>query len=130
MKSKYTLALGLAAGVAIGAVAVNVLHAQQGKPVYTVAEIQIKDNDAYMKEFAPKAQAALKKAGDSQFLAAGPAMKIEGEPPPASTRVTIRRYNSMEEAKAAYGSPEYMEARKVGDKYATFRVFALEGVSQ
>ena len=130
MKIKYTLALTLVAGVAIGAVAVNVLHAQQGKPVYTVAEIQIKDSDAYMKEFAPKAQAALKKAPASQFLAAGPATKIEGEPPPPSTRITVRRYNSMEEAKAAYSSPEYLEARKIGDKYATIRVFAVEGFSQ
>jgi uncharacterized protein (DUF1330 family) len=130
MKSKCTLALALMTGVAAGAVMVEVLHAQQGKPVYTIAEIQIKDSDAYMKEFAPKAQAALKKAAGSQFLAAGPATKIEGEPPPHSTRVTIRRYNSMEEAKAAYSSPEYLEARRIGDKYATFRVFALEAVSQ
>jgi uncharacterized protein (DUF1330 family) len=36
----------------------------------------------------------------------------------------------MEDAKAAFSSPEYMEARKIGDKYATFRVFAIEGVSQ
>ena len=130
MQSKYTLALGLPAGVAVGPVAVEVLQDQQNKQVYTIAEIQIKDNDAYMKEFSPKAQAALKKTAGSQFLAAGPATKIEGEAPPPSTRVTVRRYNSMEEAKAAYSSPEYLEARKIGDKYATFRVFAVEGVAQ
>jgi uncharacterized protein (DUF1330 family) len=129
MKSKYTVALTLVTGVAVGAVAVEVLHAQS-KPVYTIAEIQIKDSDAYMKEFAPKAQAALKKTAGSEFLAAGPATKIDGEPPPPTTRVTIRRYSSMEDAKAAYNSPEYLEARKIGDKYATFRVFALESVSQ
>jgi uncharacterized protein (DUF1330 family) len=83
-----------------------------------------------MKEFSPKAQVALKSTAGSQFVAAGTPTKIEGEPPPPSTRVTIRRYNSMEDAKAAYSSPEYMEARKIGDKYATFRVFAIEGVSQ
>ena len=83
-----------------------------------------------MKEFSPKAQAALKNVAGSQFVAAGTATKIEGEPPPPSARVTIRRYNSMEDAKAAYSSPEYKEARKIGDKYATFRVFAIEGVQQ
>ena len=132
MESKYTLALALVAGVAIGAVAVEALHAQGKPPVYTIAEIQIKqgDQDAYMKEFSPKAQAALKSIAGSQFVAAGTAMKIEGEPPSPSTRVTIRRYNSIEDAKAAYSSPDYMEARKIGDKYATFNVFAIEGVSQ
>jgi len=132
MKSKYTLALAAVTGVTIGAVAVEVLHAQGKPPVYTIAQIQIKEGDAdvYMKEFAPKAQTALKNIAGSQFVAAGTTTKIEGEPPPPSTRVTIRKYNSMEDAKAAYSSPEYKEARKIGDKYATFRVFAIEGVSQ
>jgi uncharacterized protein (DUF1330 family) len=132
MKPKFTLAVALVTGVAIGAGAVEVLHAQGKPPVYTIAQIQIKegDQDAYMKEYAPKAQAALKSIAGSQFIASGTATKIEGEPPPPSTRVTIRRYNSMEDAKAAFSSPEYMEARKIGDKYATFRVFAIEGVPQ
>jgi len=130
--SSFRIASVLLAGVALGALAVEGLHAQAKPPVYTIAEIQIKesDRDAYMKEFSPKAQAALKSIAGSQFVAAGTATKIEGEPPPAGTRVTIRRYNSMEDAKAAYSSPEYLEVRKIGDKYATFRVFAIEAVSQ
>jgi uncharacterized protein (DUF1330 family) len=128
MKSQYTVALTLITGVVIGAGAVEVLHAQS-KPVYTVAMIQISDPEAYMKEFAPKAQAALKTAG-SQFRAGGSPTMIEGESTPPNTRITVRRYNSMELAKAAYGSAEYQEARKIGDKYAKFRVFAVEAVSQ
>ena len=128
MKSPYTVALTLITGVAIGSVVVEVLHAQS-KPIYTVAMIQISDPDEYMKEFAPKAQAALKTAG-SQFLAGGSPTMIEGDPAPPNTRITVRRYNSMEEAKAAYGSAEYKEVRKIGDKYAKFRVFAVEAVSQ
>jgi uncharacterized protein (DUF1330 family) len=128
MKSKYAVALTLITGVAIGAVAVEVLHAQS-KPIYTVAMIQISDPDAYMKEFLPKAQAALKTAG-SQFLAGGSPTMIDGDPAPPNTRITVRRYNSIEEAKAAYGSPEYKEIRKIGDKYAKFRVFAVEAVPQ
>jgi uncharacterized protein (DUF1330 family) len=128
MKSQYTVALTLITGVAIGAVAVEVLHAQS-KPIYTVAMIQISDPEAYMKDFSPKAQAALKTAG-SQFLAGGSPTMIEGDPAPPNTRITVRRYNSIEQAKAAYSSAEYKEARKIGDKYAKFRVFAVEAVSQ
>jgi uncharacterized protein (DUF1330 family) len=47
------------------------------------------------------------------------------------SRRTVRRYNSLEEAKAAYSSPQYKEARKMAHKYgAKFRVFAVEAVSQ
>ncbi len=30
----------------------------------------------------------------------------------------------------AYNSPDYKEARKIGDKYATFRIYAVEGVAK
>jgi uncharacterized protein (DUF1330 family) len=128
MKSQYTVALTLMTGVAIGAIAVELLHAQS-KPVYTIAMIQVSDLEAYMKEFAPKAQAPLKTTG-SQLLASGSPTMIEGESAPPNTRITVRRYNSIEQAKAAYGSAEYQEARKIGDKYAKFQVFAVEAVPQ
>src|SRR5262249_40174739 len=55
---------GMLAGAAIGALTVSGLHAQ-GKPsVYLVTEIVVTDPDNYAKEFAPKAQATIKSAGD------------------------------------------------------------------
>ena len=53
---------------------------------------------------------------------------LEGAPP--KTRVTIQVWDSLEKMKAAYESAEYKEARKIGDKYATFRAFAVEGLPQ
>jgi hypothetical protein len=35
----------------------------------------------------------------------------------------------MEQAKAAFNSSAYKEAKKAGDKYAKFRVYAVEGLS-
>jgi uncharacterized protein (DUF1330 family) len=125
MKTQYAVTLGLVAGVAIGAVAVQVqgLHAQGKPPVYVVAEIDISNPDAYAKEFLPVVQSGLGKA-----VAAGKPTTIEGEP--AKSRVTVRAYDSLEAAKAAYSAPAYKEARKIGDKYAKFRIFAVDGVSQ
>jgi uncharacterized protein (DUF1330 family) len=37
-------------------------------------------------------------------------------------------FESMEAAKAAYTSPAYLEARKIGHKYAKLRIFAVEGL--
>jgi uncharacterized protein (DUF1330 family) len=123
MKVRYTVGLAMLAGVAIGAIAVQGLHAQGKAPVYVVAEIDISNPDAYTKEFLPIVQSNLGKA-----VAAGKPTTIEGEP--AKSRVTVRAYDSLEAARAAYSSSAYKEARKIGDKYAKFRIFAVEGVSQ
>ena len=128
MKTYVTVGLSMLAGIGVGAIAVQTLHAQAKPPIYRIAEIQVTDVDAYTKEFAPKAQAALKAAG-GRFLAAGQNVTaLEGDPP--KTRVTIQVWDSLEKMKAAYDSTEYKEARKIGDKYAKFRAFAVDGVSQ
>jgi uncharacterized protein (DUF1330 family) len=51
-----------------------------------------------------------------------------GDPP--KPRVAIMVFESMEKAKAAFNSSAYKEAKKVGDRYAKFRVYAVEGLSQ
>jgi uncharacterized protein (DUF1330 family) len=128
MTSYYAVGLSLLTGVGIGAIAVQTLHAQGKPPIYRIAEIQITDVEAYTKEFAPKAQAALKGAG-GRFLAAGQNVTaLEGDPP--KTRVTIQVWDSLEKMQAAFNSPEYKEARKIGEKYAKFRAFAVEGLPQ
>ena len=70
MRSNYKIAVAVTAGVAIGALAVQGLHAQAKPPVYFVAEIEVTNPDAYAKEYAPKAQAIIKAAG-GRFLAIG-----------------------------------------------------------
>ena len=59
MNTKYKIALGVLAGAALGAAAVQGLHAQAKPPVYFVAEIDVMDQEAYGKEYAPKAQALI-----------------------------------------------------------------------
>ena len=53
MKTRSMAALALLAGAAIGAVAVQGLHAQSKAPVYVVTETDITDLDAYQKEYLP-----------------------------------------------------------------------------
>jgi uncharacterized protein (DUF1330 family) len=36
----------------------------------------------------------------------------------------------LDQAGAAYNSAAYKEARKIGNKYATFRIYAIEGLAQ
>jgi uncharacterized protein (DUF1330 family) len=39
-------------------------------------------------------------------------------------------FDNLEKAQAAYSSPAYLEARKIGDKYGKLRIFAVEGIAQ
>ena len=128
MKIQYSVPLAMLAGIGIGAVAVQTLHAQVKPPVYIIGEIDVTNVEGYTKEYAPKVQAILKAAG-ARFLAAGQKVTaIEGEPP--KPRVTVHVWDSLDKFQAAYNSAELKEVRKIGDKYAKFRVFAVEGLPQ
>ena len=119
------------AGTLIGAAAVSGLHAQPKPPVYLITEIEVTDPDAYAKEFAPKAQAIIKAAG-GRFIAIGglagvgakPVTALQGTPP---KRITIQVWDSYHALKAWFNGADYQAALKIGEKYATFRRFAVEG---
>ena len=127
MKTRYIVALSMLAGAAIAGTAIQGLHAQAKPPFYTVSEIQITNVDAYTKEFVAVAQASIKAAG-GKFLAGGPGTSLEGAPP--ANRVTIQVWDSLEQAQAWRNGAAYKKAREIGDKYAKFRAFAIQGTPQ
>ena len=106
MKSNYKVAVAMLAGVALGALAVQGLHAQAKPPLYVVAEI----------------------AAGGRILAVGQNITpIEGTPP---KRASIQQWESVEQYNTYRKSAAFVDARKIGDKYAKFRTFAIEGVPQ
>jgi len=125
--------MGLLAGVALGGLAVEGLHAQAKPPVYYIAEIDVTNPDAYAKEYVPKAQALIKAAG-GRFLAVGgtaaTGAKVTAFDGDAPKRVVVQVWDSMEKIKAWRANPEYIEHRKVGEKYAKFHSFAVDGVAE
>jgi uncharacterized protein (DUF1330 family) len=127
MKTQYVVTLSVAAGIAIGVAATQTLRAQAKPPGFIIAEIDVSNPDAYAKEFLPLASKALAAGGVNFLVRGGKTMAIDGEPPKG--RVIIGQYESIQKAHATYTSPEYREARKIGDKYAKFRIYALEGVA-
>ncbi len=128
MKTQYMITLAVVAGFGLGALTVQSLHAQAKPPVYYIAEIDVTNLDAYTKEYAPKAQALIKASG-GRLLAAGQKITaIEGEPP--KPRVAVQVWDSIEKIQAWRNSAEYKEIRKIGDKYAKFRAYAVEGLPQ
>src|SRR5262245_30201962 len=131
MKQYVGLAVGILAGMAIGAAAVTALHAQGKPPVYLVTEIDVTNPEAYGAEFAPKAQATIRAAGGRQVAIGGaggaganPITAIAGTPP---KRFVIQAWDNLDALMAWYNGADYQAALKIGEKYATFRRFAVEG---
>ena len=127
MQAKY--AFFVIGSFALGAAAVQTLHAAGTPPAYVVAEITVKDQDGYKNDFLPVAQKDIAASG-GKYVAGGfnKTVTFDGAPPP--NRVVILHFESMDKVKAWNDSQSQKDARKIGDKYATFRSFAVEGIAQ
>jgi len=127
MKKFLTPALTLIAGVAIGAVIVQGLHAQARMPGFYIAEINVKNQDAYMKEFVPAAVKALQDAGGKFVVRGGNIVATQGAPP--ASRIVVLQFASIDKAQNWWNSQAQKEAQVIGDKYATFRSYIVEGLA-
>jgi len=129
MNRYITLGLVAIASAALGAAAVQTLHAQATPPIYQITEIDVSNLDAYTKEYAPKAQAIIRANGGRNLAAGENVTRVEGDAP--KRRVALTVWDSMEKFHAYRNSAEFKELRaNVGDKYAKFRTFTVEGVTQ
>jgi uncharacterized protein (DUF1330 family) len=127
MKRFVTPALTLLAGIAIGAAVVQGLHAQARMPGFYIAEINVKNQDAYMKEFVPAAAKSLEDAGGKFVVRGGNIVVTQGAPPAA--RIVVLQFASIDRAQGWWNSQAQKEAQVIGDKYATFRSYIVEGLA-
>jgi uncharacterized protein (DUF1330 family) len=119
--------LSLLVGIASGGAAVQGLHAQAKPPAYVVFEINVQQPEQYLKEFVPLAEKAVAEAGGKFLAQTGPAAVIDG---PAPRRAAVIAFDNVDQARASFRTDAYKAARKVGEKYATFRIYAVEGRPQ
>jgi uncharacterized protein (DUF1330 family) len=120
--------LALLAGFGLGALTVERLHAQAHPPAYVISEIEVTNPEAYAREYVPLANRALAESGQRRLASGGRTAALAGAPP--ASRVVLSTFASMEQAQAAYSSPAYLEARRIGDQYGRLRIFAVEGLPQ
>jgi uncharacterized protein (DUF1330 family) len=128
MKARYTVVLSICAGAGVGAAAVQALHAQAKAPTYVIAEYDVSNPRPYDKDFVPSAAKAITDHGGKYLVAGGATQSIFGQPP--QPRIAVVVFESMEKARAAFDSQAFKDAKREGDKYAKFRVYAAEGVPQ
>ena len=109
MKTRYTVVLSMIAGAALGAVAIQGLHAQAKPKAYT-----------------PLVRGALNAAGARSLrTAGGKVVHLEGAASPK--RVGIVEWDSLEQAEAFYKSKAYNDLAPQRDKaQKVIRRYAVE----
>jgi uncharacterized protein (DUF1330 family) len=119
---KVQLLLALLAGVAMGAVGIELARATAKPPAFMVVEYEITD---------PVGFRAYIKGADAIhssriFLARhAKGTSLSGEPP---KWIGILQYPSLEDAIAFDSSPEYSALKSIRDKSTKWRSFVVEGL--
>ena len=128
MNTSIKLGLAMLAGFGLGVIAMDQLHAQARPSAYVISEIDVTNADAYANEYVPLANKALAESGQKRLASGGRTVALAGAPP--ASRIVLSVFENLEKAQAAYSSPAYLEARKIGDQYGKLRIFAVEGLPQ
>ena len=125
MNTKFKIALAVVAGAALGAAAVQGLHAQSKPKAYSVTETESLDAAAQA-AYTPLARAAITAAGARNFrTGGGRIVAIEGAAAPK--RVAISEWDSLEQAQAFYNSKAWTDLTPQRDKAVkTIRRYVVE----
>jgi uncharacterized protein (DUF1330 family) len=129
MKTRYTVALSMIAGAALGATAMQGVNAQlAAKKAYAITELESLDAQAAA-DIAKRVQAAQAEAGGRNLrTAGGKVVGLEGPPPPK--RVGLTEWDSLEKAEAFYKSKVWTDLAPDRDKAVkTIRRYAVEVVN-
>ena len=129
MKTQYTVALALAAGIAIGAVSVGALYAQGKAPgAYAIVTYtEIADPAGYKTNVADKAPALIEKLGGQLLVATNDiTMLREGTPPFPVKRYAIIGFDSIDKAKDWYASAEMKDINAYINGNTKGRLFVVK----
>jgi uncharacterized protein (DUF1330 family) len=126
MNPKSKIMLAIVVGAALGAAAVQGLHAQAKPKAYTISELETLDAAAQA-AYVPAILAAQKAANARNFnTAGGRIVAMEGAAP---KRVAITEWDSLEQAEAFYKSKAWNDLAPQRDKAVkTIRRYAVEAI--
>jgi uncharacterized protein (DUF1330 family) len=126
MRTRYTLALSLLAGVALGGLSVQGLHAQAKLKAYSIGEIVPIAGATVSPSYLAAARKALADAGGrSMGTLKGRIFPAEGEAPPISVAMT--EWDSADAARAFFQSKAWKDLAPEGEKTAkTIRRYIVE----
>ncbi|MDB5080025.1 MAG: hypothetical protein JWP00_1949 [Chloroflexi bacterium] len=92
---------------------------------YVIANIDVKDPEGYA-GYSKLARPAIEKYGGKAIVRNGEVDVKEGSWVPK--RLVILQFESMEQARKFYDSPEYREARAIREKFSSAEFLLIDGV--
>jgi uncharacterized protein (DUF1330 family) len=125
VKTQYTVAFSMLAGIAVGAVAIQGLHAQSSPKAYVVTEIEVINQEA-QNAYIPKVVEVIKSTGGAYLARGGKTVALEADAP---KRVTIVVYDSLEKAQASRNSPAWAALSAERSKAIKTRSYVTEGLA-
>ena len=127
MRLNPKLAVALLAGIAIGGIALNGLHAQAKPPAYSVVELVELHDPATMQEFAKRNRTGILAAGGRFLAFRGRIVAGNGTPPRAAGIVA---WDNLDQAVGYFNSPYFKNLIPLRDKAAKQRLFIVEGLAK
>ena len=125
MKTRYTVALAMLAGAAIGGAAIQGLHAQSTPKAYVVQEIEVINQEA-QNAYLPKVGEVIKSTGGTYLARGGKILALEGGDAPK--RAIIIVYDSLAKAQASRSSPAWTALSEDRKKAIKAKSWVIEGV--
>jgi uncharacterized protein (DUF1330 family) len=122
---KKSIAIAIVA-LATGTVGGAFLHAQTTTaPAFLIGHVQVTDPDVW-KQYITALRTTLEPY-HVKTLARAPAVALDGSMPPDGTTV-ILAFNSMDDLKTFWNSPDYQAIIPLRDKSAKSVIYALPGL--
>lgn len=94
-------------------------------PAYLISIVNVKNAEQYL-EYATRANKAAAKYGGKFLLRGAPLQVLEGRAP--GERVVVSEWESADQARAYYNSPEYAEAKSKRAGIAEADIMLFEGL--
>ena len=128
MDRRIATGLTLLTGVAIGATAIQGLHAQAKPPTYAVIAIRkVNDADTYKTGVLDKAAPIITAAGGRFVVRTDKITSLDGTPP---VRFVLIAFDSAEKAQAWHNSAAQKDLDAVRMKTTDSLSFTVEGAAQ
>jgi uncharacterized protein (DUF1330 family) len=131
MRTQYTVALSMLAGVAVGAVSVGGLYAQGKAPgAYAIiAFSDVGDPAAFKANVLDKAPEVIKKHGGHFVVRTNDITALRAGDPPLK-RYVIIGFDGVQQAKAWYGADDMKDINAYNEKHTKGRAFVVEAALQ
>jgi uncharacterized protein (DUF1330 family) len=124
MKTRNVAVIAMLAGIGLGAIAVQVIHAQATPPAFLIFDAEIKDAAAYQ-PFLQTAVRQIQLQGGKFLVAGATPEALSGKP--SSNRISISQWVNKEDIRRWFNSDAMKPVREAQEKYTSTRLYILGG---